>query len=81
MAHSHSGYDRIDQIRMEFGILESLAALMLNIPREEVTIPLVQRLIADLGNRMMWINEADLARIEGIDAATLLALAMAKRTP
>ena len=24
------GYDRIEQIRMEFGILESLAALMLN---------------------------------------------------
>lgn len=40
------GYDRIDQMRMEFSVLEQLAALVCKCEREEVTIPKVQQAIA-----------------------------------
>ena len=73
------GYDKIDHIRMEFGILESLAALMLNCQRDEVTIPKVQKLLVDLNNRLTMLTADDLAKVEGMAAADLLALAMAKR--
>ena len=44
-------------------------------------MPLVQRLLVDLNNRLTMLTEDDLAKVEGIAAADLLALAMAKRTP
>jgi len=42
------GYDRIEQMRMEFSVLESLAALVCGCEREEVTIPKVQQAIAKI---------------------------------
>lgn len=42
------GYDRIDQMRGEIGVLESLAALVCGCTREELTIQKVQVAIAKL---------------------------------
>jgi hypothetical protein len=70
------GYDRIDQIRMEMGTLETLAALLCGVEREKLTLADVQRLLADLQTRQATLIDADFDALGDLDPRTLLAMAV-----
>ena len=71
------GYDRIDQIRMEVSVLETLAAVICGCRREELTIPIVQAVLADIQTRGTALTDDDLDAARALGARELLARAVA----
>jgi hypothetical protein len=71
------GYDRIEQIRTELSVLESLAAVLCNCDREALTVPMVQRLTAAITNRVQAVTDADIEEIRGENPIDLVARAVA----
>lgn len=71
------GYDRIDKVRTEFGVLESLAALVLGCDREAVTVEKVSALLADVQIRAASMSDEEKAALGEVEPRKLLAAAVA----
>jgi hypothetical protein len=72
------GYDRIEQIRAEVSVLETLAALVCGCPREDLTVERVQKMTADLRQRAAALTDDDYAEWRDEDPLRLIAIAVGK---